>query len=206
MFTNLIKAFFALILFALSEMVIIKVYPSAETLTHGIITFSLAFLFGMTSFAVYVGKWEALQDFINKTAIIIGYETLERLAPIAKNEELVNEFLARYGEFSQAKVSELEQIIANLKINAVKEKSELERMYSETINALSETKATAKQMLSEKESLISELQRKLSEREQTLNAWKAKYEVLETGTDEQRKELLGAMYRSMVNKLNAMKK
>jgi hypothetical protein len=204
MFTNLIKAFFALLLFAISEVVIIQVFPSAETLTHGLITFCLAAIFVVVSFAVYVEKWNAIKNFIDTS--IFDHDTLERLAPIAQNEELVTALLERYALNYEAKVSELEQIIANLRINAVKEKSELERLYSETINELSETKATAKQMLSEKEYLISELQRKLSEREQTLNAWKAKYEVLETGTDEQKKELLGAMYRSMVNKLNAMKK
>lgn len=200
---------------ALAEYVIVRVYPAPEgaaytvqTFTHGIITLLLGLFTLSFKFFRYVDQWSVVKQSITDLTNVLGLgvEDLRRLAPIAKDEEMVRDFLQRFGVNNQAKVSELERTVASLQAANKDLQSNLQRIVSKYEKENSEIVASARQMQSEFALQKSELERKLSELTLQLNSWKEKYQVLELGTDEQKAQYLKKLYISAQYKLNGKRR
>lgn len=196
MLTNLIKGLLVIAGCGLAEYITASIMGGVSL--PGLITFGFLIIIGAYEFARYVDKWAGVRESINDLTNVMDFETLKRLAPIADNPDMIQDFLQAYGTNYQAKVSELERNLAK-SISAISEtESELKRTISELQTRLSDSEANRKQTESESKRTISELTLQLSN-------WKAKYEVLESGTLEQKTNLLRDMYRSAQNTLNATK-
>lgn len=192
MITLIIKSFIAVLLFALAELVIISVFPSVQPLTHGLVAFSLIMSFLLFFFARYVDKQEKVCGTIEKLSSAIGVENIKRLSPIASNEDAVVEFLQRFALNYEATLCDYEQKLASLQATN-----------NDLQNKLKQVVSDYEQLQSKSFAQQSEFERRISDLNLQLARYKAKYEVLETGTDEQKAAHLRNMYFSAKNRINA---
>lgn len=185
MLTNTLKALLVICGCALAELLTASILGG--TSLPGLITFGFLIIAGSYEFARYVDRWADVRASINDLTEVIPMQDLKRLAPIADNPDLLAEFLQAYGVKSEATVSDLQQQLATLQA---------------TNNDLHKY---VKQLQSDLTNRKSELERLVSELTLQVNSWKTKYEVLESGTDEQKAEHLRTLYFSAKNRLNAKK-